>query len=229
MACQRYRKFVFSQKNVIVKKKWSFGPTEEQAVLLRVAEMQSFAGAGNKFTCKGKALQRIIQIIPSLRMGSSLRILWRSSALRDLQKAPFRRSPMCRQGSNNCHKAVMLLEDLGSRILVLFVAQYLSFGGEAAFWSTYLAFRKFLKILKFSHRVEERHLNLIKWTLLKTSCCICPWSAPGIISSAFHIMFREVAEDTLLSFEANLIQQRSSHWTSKDSNVNPHLKKAEDK
>lgn len=76
MACQRYRKFVFSQKNVIVKKKWSFGPTEEQAVLLRVAEMQSFAGAGNdKFTCKGKALQRIIQIIPSLRMGSSLRIL----------------------------------------------------------------------------------------------------------------------------------------------------------
>lgn len=42
-------------------------------------------------------------------------------------------------------------------------------------------------------------------------------------------MFREVAEDTLLSFEANLIQQRSPHWTSKDCNVNPHLKKAEDK
>lgn len=42
-------------------------------------------------------------------------------------------------------------------------------------------------------------------------------------------MFKEVAEDILLSFEANLIQQRSPHWTSKDSNVNPHLKKAEDK
>lgn len=68
MACQRYRKFVFTQKNVIVKKKWSFGPAEEQAVLFRVAEMQSFAAAGNdKFTCKGKALQIIIQMIPSLR------------------------------------------------------------------------------------------------------------------------------------------------------------------
>lgn len=68
MACQRYRKFAFTQKNVIVKKKWSFGPTEEQAVLFRVAEMQNFAAAGiDKLTCKGKALQIIIQMIPSLR------------------------------------------------------------------------------------------------------------------------------------------------------------------
>lgn len=42
-------------------------------------------------------------------------------------------------------------------------------------------------------------------------------------------MLREVAEDILLSFEANLIQQRSPHWTPKDSNVNPHFKKAKDK
>lgn len=57
LACLRYRKFVYTQKNVIVKKKWSFGPSEGQAVLFRVAEMQSFADAGNdKFTCKSKAL-----------------------------------------------------------------------------------------------------------------------------------------------------------------------------
>lgn len=37
-------------------------------------------------------------------------------------------------------------------------------------------------------------------------------------------MFRE-DEDILLSSEANLIQQRSPHWTPKDSNVNLILKK----
>lgn len=69
MACQRYRKLVFTQKNVIVNKKWSFGPAEGQAVLYSMAEMQSFAAAaGNdKFTCKGKALQIIVPMIPSLR------------------------------------------------------------------------------------------------------------------------------------------------------------------
>lgn len=50
-----------------MKKKWSFGPAEGQAVLFSMAEMQSFAAGNDKFTCKGKALQIIVPMIPSLR------------------------------------------------------------------------------------------------------------------------------------------------------------------
>lgn len=87
LACQRYRKLVFTQKNVFVKKKWSFGPAEGQAVLFSMAEMQSFAAAGNdKFTCKGKALQIIVPMIPSLR-AVQIPILERSA------KSPIQEEP----------------------------------------------------------------------------------------------------------------------------------------
>lgn len=98
MACQRYRKLVFIQKNVIVKKKWGFGPTEGQAVLFRVAEMQSFAAVGNvEFTCKGKALQIIVPVIPSLRAAVI-------SSLERSAKSSIQEEPMCRQGSNDCQQ-----------------------------------------------------------------------------------------------------------------------------
>lgn len=47
--------------NVTIKKKQSFATTEMQAVLFRVAEMQSFADVTkDNLSFKGKALQRII-------------------------------------------------------------------------------------------------------------------------------------------------------------------------
>lgn len=125
MACQRYRKFVFTQKKVVVKKKWNFSRTEGQAVLFRAAEMQSFAAAGNdKFTCKGEALQSKTQMIPSLR---AVQI---PSPERSAEKLHSGGAPCLGRAAVTASKAV---RDLGSRILVLIVTQYLSFEGEAAF------------------------------------------------------------------------------------------------
>lgn len=136
-------------------------------MLFRVAEMQSFAAAGNnKFTCKGKSWQSIIQMIPSLRAVQT-------PNLEGSAKSSIQEEPCLGRAAVTASKAVRPLQGPGLQnpgalcyTIPLLEKQHF----EALIWLS----ENFLKILKFSHILEERHFNLIKWTLLKTSCCICP-------------------------------------------------------
>lgn len=81
---------------------------------------------------------------------------------------------MCRQGSNDCqqgHEALKGpgLQDPGALCYTIPV-----FWRRSSILKHLFGFQKIFKNSKIYHILEERHLNFIKWTLLKTSCCICP-------------------------------------------------------